>query len=142
MSTEAEHKALVTTFFEQVLGQGNLDRIDEFMSDDYVLTIVGQPAQLDREGHKAFVAHLRSAFPDWQEEIVNIIAEGDKVVTHLRGTGTHKGEFQGIPATGKTMELDSVNIDRLVDGKIVERWLLSDTMGALTQLGIIQMPAA
>lgn len=142
MSGEAEYKALVTSFFEQVLGQGDIERIDEFMHDDYVLTIVGQPAPLDRQGHKALVAHLRSAFPDWQEEVVDVIAEGDRVVTHVRGTGTQTGEFQGIPATGKTMHMESVNIDRIVDGKIAERWLLVDTLGALVQLGVVNLPPA
>ena len=141
MSREQQHKALVTEFFEQVLGRGDVDRIIEFMSDDYVLTIVGQPSPLDRQGHMMFVSQLRSAFPDWQEEILDIVAEGDKVVTRLRGTGTQTGEFQGIPPTGNTMQIESVNIDRIVDGKIAERWLLSDMLGALTQLGIISLPA-
>ena len=142
MSGEEEHKALVTRFFEEVLGQGDIERVDEFMRDDYVLTMVGQPAPMDRQGHKMFVTHLRSAFPDWREEIVDIVAEGDRVVTRLRGTGTHTGEFQGIPATGNTMTIESVNIDRIADGKIAERWLLSDTFGGLVQLGVVTLPTA
>lgn len=140
MSKIEQHKALVTDFFTQVLGQGDLDRLDEFMRDDYRLTIVGQPQPLDRQGHKLFVAHLRSAFPDWREEIVDMVVEGDKVVTRLRGTGTHAGEYQGIPATGKTVRIESANIDRVVDGKIAERWLLADMLGALTQVGVINLP--
>ena len=92
---------------------------------------------MDRQGHKMFVSHLRSAFPDCQEEIVDIVAEGDMVVTRLGGPGTHTGEFQGIPATGNTMTIESVNIDR-----IAERWLLSDTFGALVQLGVVALPTA
>jgi len=82
-----------------------------------------------------------SAFPDLNVDIDDILAEGDKVVTRYTLKGTHKGTFMGIPATGKQIVTKAVEIDKIVKGKIVERWDFSDNLGMMTQLGAIPSTA-
>lgn len=139
METEP-NKALVRRFFQDVLNGGKLDLVDELVTPDYALTVIGFPGPLDRDGHKGMVAGLRAAFPDWEETVAELVSDGDRVVARVVGRGTHRGEFMGIPATGRTVELVSVNIDRIVDGRIAERWLLPDTFGLLQQLGAVPAP--
>ncbi len=135
-----QNKALVRRFFEGVLNQGMLDLVDELVTPDYALTVVGFPGPMDREGHKGMVAGIRAAFPDWKETVEELVGDEDRVVARVVGRGTQRGEFMGIPATGRTIELVSVNIDRIVDGQIAERWLLPDINGLLQQLGVIPSP--
>ncbi len=134
------NKDLVRHFFEGVLNRGMLDLVDELVTADYTLTVVGFPGPMDREGHKGMVAGLRAAFPDWEETVEELVGDGDRVVARVIGRGTHRGEFMGIPATGRTVELVSVNIDRIIDGRIAERWLLPDTLGLLRELGAVPAP--
>jgi predicted ester cyclase len=77
-------------------------------------------------------------FPDWHEAIEDIIAEGDKVWVRLTYTGTHTGEFRGLAPTGKKITTIGVMIYRLVNGKLVEGWDLSDYMGLFKQIGAIE----
>jgi steroid delta-isomerase-like uncharacterized protein len=136
VSTE-QSKNLVRRFFDDVLNNANLAAIDDLVTPDYVLHFTGSPVPVDREGHKGFVAALRAAFPDWQESIDDVIAEGDKVVARVTGRGTHRAEFMGIPATGRRVEITSINIDRIAGDRIAERWLLADVMGMMQQLGAV-----
>ena len=85
---------------------------------------------------------FRSAFPDWREEIVEVVAEGDRVAAHFRCLGTHKGEFMGAAPTGKPMDVDEVFFLRVADGKIVEAWGFEDTWGRLQQLGLAPVAQA
>lgn len=138
VATDAErNKELVRRFFAEVLNEGNLDRIDALVTPDYRLHAVGFPDPMDREAHKGFVATIRAAFPDWRESVEEIVAEGDRVVARVVGRGAHRGEFMGIPATGRQVEVVSVNIDRIADGRIAERWLLPDTLGLLRQIDAV-----
>ena len=135
-----QNKEVVRHFFEGVLNRGTLDLVDDLVTPDYAVTVVGFPGPMDREGHKGMVAGLRAAFPDWEETVEELVAEGDRVVARVVGRGTQRGEFMGVPATGRKVEVVSVNIDRIVDGRIAERWLLPDTLGLLQQLGAIPSP--
>jgi steroid delta-isomerase-like uncharacterized protein len=83
---------------------------------------------------------FRSAFPDLQFTMEDQIADGDKVVHRLTATGTHRGEFMGIPPTDKRVRVTGVNINQFVDGKIVEAWGFMDMMGLMQQLGAIPGP--
>lgn len=78
-----------------------------------------------------------SAFPDARYSIDDILAEGDKTVIRCTLRATHKGTFRGIPATGKQVLVEQVEIDRIVGGKIAEAWGFSDSQGMMTQLGVI-----
>jgi steroid delta-isomerase-like uncharacterized protein len=135
MSTE-DSKALVRRVHEK-LNKGNLARIDEcFAADVIVHAPGGKDACGLEEGKRLFVKMWR-AFPDHCETVDDTIAEGDKVVTRGRWTGTHEGEFQGIAPTGKQVTLKVITIYRIVNGEIVEVWEEADILGMMQQLGVI-----
>jgi steroid delta-isomerase-like uncharacterized protein len=139
MSTE-ENKALYRRWFEEVVSGGNLALVDELLASDYVLHFPGVPAPVDREGHKQLVMMFRTGFPDWNETVEDVIAEGDKVVIRVTGRGTHQGGFQGIPPTGNRVTATGVGIGRIEDGRITETWAAYDALGMMQQLGVIPAP--
>ncbi len=89
---------------------------------------------------KRLFAEFRSAFPDWREEIVELVAEGNTVAGRFRCSGTHRGEFLGEPPTGKRMEVEEVFFLRVEDGRIVDFWALEDSLSRMRQLGLIPSP--
>lgn len=86
---------------------------------------------------KRLFTEFYTAFPDWREEIVELVAEGNTVAGRFRCSGTHQGEFLGEPPTGKRMEVEEVFFLRVEDGKFVEFWALEDSLGRMRQLGLI-----
>jgi steroid delta-isomerase-like uncharacterized protein len=141
MSTE-QNKALFRRFAEQLATQGNLSVIDELVALDFVEhepLPPGVPAS--REGVKQLFSMLGSGFPDLQITFHDMIAEGDKVVAIMTWSGTHKGEFMGIPATGKPVSFQVIDIVRIADGKLVEHWGQMDMMAMMQQVGAIPAPA-
>ena len=135
MSTE-ENKVLLRRLFEEVWNQGNLATVDELLATDYVLH---DPAHLVHgpEGFKAYVSAFRAAFPDMHATIEDQIAQEDKVAMRFTVRATHKGEFQGIPPTGKQVILTGTDIQRIAGGKIAENWVNLDALGMLQQLGVL-----
>jgi steroid delta-isomerase-like uncharacterized protein len=103
---------------------------------DYTFYFPSMPAT-DWRGRKQFVANVIRAFPDINHHILDIIAEGSKVAIRFNITGTHKGEFHGVPATGKRISVDCMNFLSIKDGKIVEEWSNSDMIGLMRQIGAI-----
>jgi steroid delta-isomerase-like uncharacterized protein len=95
------------------------------------------PEPLDADGHKGFMSALLAAFSDSKFIVDDVIAEGDKVAVRHRLQGTHQAAFQGIPATGKSVEVNGIVIFRIANGKIAEAWLNADIMGMLQQLGVV-----
>jgi predicted ester cyclase len=86
---------------------------------------------------KRLFAEFRSAFPDWHEEIVQLVAEGGAVAGRFRCSGTHRGEFLGEAPTHKRMDVEEVFFLRAEDGKFVDFWALEDSMGRMRQLGLL-----
>ena len=134
MSTET-NKAIVRRLFTEALSKGNMDIIDELFAPDHVSHSVPPEMSDGVEGVKLFTQYFRNAFPDGEHAIHDQIAEGDKVVTRVSLTGTHLGEYMGIPATGRTMTIDGVVITQFLDGKFIETWAIYDDLMALKQLG-------
>jgi predicted ester cyclase len=89
---------------------------------------------------KRLFAEFRSAFPDWHEEIDELVADGNTVVGRFRCSGTHQGEFLGVPPMGKRMEVDEVFFLRVENGKFVYFWGLEDSLSRMRQLGLIPSP--
>jgi steroid delta-isomerase-like uncharacterized protein len=131
-----ENKALVRRCIEEV-DKGNWAIFDELLVRDYVYHQPGRPKPLTREESEQFMRSVRAAFPDGRVTIEDMIAEGDKVVTRYTSCGTHKGEFMGIPATGKKVALTGIVISRIAKGKIAEEWEEFDALGFMVQLGAI-----
>lgn len=86
---------------------------------------------------KRLFADFRSAFPDWREEIVELVAEGDTVAGRFRCSGTHRGEFLGEAPTGKRMEVEEVFFLWAEGGRFVDFWALEDSLGRMRQLGLL-----
>jgi predicted ester cyclase len=114
--------------------QGNLVVADELYSPDFVCHFIAGPEWRGLEGIKGEVRRHRTSFPDWNEHVDDIIAEGDKVVIRFTSTGTQLGEFEGIAPTGRKVRIQEVAIFRLAGGKIVEQWGLPDIHGLMEQL--------
>ena len=137
MSTE-QNKATVRQMVEEVFNRGNVSRVDEFLAPDFVEREELPPGMpRDREGVKQLTAVLHSAFPDFKATIDDIVAEGDKVVIRMTWRGTHKGEFMGVPPTGKSVSFGVIDIIRVAGGKGVEHWGQMDSMSLMQQLGAI-----
>lgn len=117
--------------------QEDLSKLDEFLATDFVSH--SAPPGLDPgiEGIKQMVRIFQNAFPDMKGAVEDVVAEGNKVAVRFSGTGTHQGEFFGIPPTGKPIKSTGINIFRIEDGKIVEHWNNADDLGVLQQLGVI-----
>lgn len=95
------------------------------------------PETLDADGHKGFMSALLAAFPDSRFVVDDVIVEGDKVAVRHRLQGTHQAELQGVPATGRQVEVGGIVIFRIENGKIAEAWLNADIMGMMQQLGVV-----
>ena len=140
MSTE-QNKALVRRMVEEIFNRGNMSLADEFLAPDFVEREELPPGiPSGREGVIQLTAMLHSAFPDFKATIDDIIAEGDKVVIRQTWSGTHKGEFMGVPPTGKSVSFGVLDIIRVAGGKFVEHWGQMDSMGMMQQLGAIPAP--
>ncbi len=135
MSME-ENKAIVRQYVEEVINKRNLAALDEFNPPTYVLHSPGS-LPMNREAAKQFITVFQTAFPDLQQTIEDMLAEEDKVVQRVTFRGTHQGEFQGIPATGRHITVTGMNISRVTEGKIVEDWFAFDALGLLQQLGVV-----
>ena len=137
-SLETRNKELVRRNNQEIWNKGNLEIMDELYSADFVLHFLPDGSEsrgLDKQ--RDHIRDHRKAFPDWAEEIKQIVAEGDLVVTHFVSTGTNEGSFLGNPPTGKQIRANEMSIYRIADGKIAEQWLLPDIFSTNQQLGFI-----
>lgn len=135
-----ENKAIEGRFIEEVLNKKNLAAADELVAEDFVELDPFPGQEQGREGLKQVLRMLFAAFPDLQWTIEELIAEGDKVVNRFTWHGTHRGEFLGIPPTGRQITVKGVVIDRIAEGKIVDSRILMDNFGLMQQLGVIPTP--
>jgi predicted ester cyclase len=119
-----ENKAMLRRLVE-ALNAGNMDVVDELFTPEL--------AEQAKQGFTAF----RSGFPDWREDIVDVVAEEDRVVGRFKCSGTHRGEMRGIAPTGRHMEVDEVYFLRVDNGKFVEFWGLEDNLTRMRQLGLL-----
>jgi len=136
-----QNKALTVRFVEELFNRGNVGIVGEIFAPDFIEREQLPPGIPDgSEGVKVLTTMLRSAFPDFKATIDDILAEGDKVVIRMTWSGTQKGEFLGVPATGKRVSIGVIDIIRFADGKVVEHWGQMDSMSMMQQLGAIPAP--
>ena len=138
MGTEA-NKSCYRRWFEEVINQRRGDLVDELLTADYRLHFPGMPP-VDADGHRLLLQGFLAGFEDWREQVDVLVAEGDRVVAWVTGTGTHTGDFQGIPATGRRVRVTGVGMGRIADGRIAEAWACFDALGMLQQLGAAPEP--
>lgn len=139
MSPEENNKDLGRRIVDAI-NTGNLAAIDEAFAPGYVDRNPFPGATPDREGFKQSLTKFRAAFPDFRYTVEDEISVGDKLVHRLTARGTQKGEFQGVPATGKQATWSEIHIGRIADGKVVEHWGTVDEMGMAQQLGLVSAP--
>jgi steroid delta-isomerase-like uncharacterized protein len=120
-----DNKRLVRRLVEEGIARRNPGIVDEIATGDFA------------QAAKRWVSPFRSAFPDFEMEIVELIAEGDAVVAHFRCSGTHHGEWLGVPATGRSFEgVDEIYIFHVRDGKLASAIGVEDNLTRMRQLGI------
>jgi steroid delta-isomerase-like uncharacterized protein len=138
MSTET-NKAVVRRMVEEAWNQGNLNAVDELLAadafDHHDPDVPSFPEHM-----KAEIMRFHRAFPDFHFAIEDMIAEGDKVSFRATITGTHQGEYNGIPPTGRQIAFEHMHMVRIVDGKAVDHWAVLDILSMLQQLGVAPQP--
>jgi steroid delta-isomerase-like uncharacterized protein len=135
----AEGTGLIARFYEDVIGKGQINLIDELTTDDLVDHEEGLPGQpAGREGVKFFVNAMREAFPDIRAKTIEpTLTDGNLEAARAVLTGTHRGELLGVSATERVVEIESLDIIRVEDGKVAEHWGVTDVMSLMQQLGAI-----
>ena len=132
--------AIVRSFVEETINQGRIDSAERLVWEDVVEQVPFPGQGPGIEGLKDVLRGMRAGFPDIHFAIEEQIAEGDKVLSRFEWTGTHRGEFLGVPATGRPVKVWGMVVDRLVDGRIKETRIIMDTLGLMMQLGAIPPP--
>jgi steroid delta-isomerase-like uncharacterized protein len=132
---------VVRSFVDEVITKGNIEAAAQYAWEDVVeqVPLPGQGPGLD--GLKDIIRAMRAGFPDIVFSIKEQIAEHDKVASRFEWTGTHNGEFLGIPATGRPVRVWGIVIDRLQDGRIKDTRIIMDTLGLMAQLGVFPPPS-
>ncbi|HEX5690450.1 MAG TPA: ester cyclase [Roseiflexaceae bacterium] len=138
MTTE-QNATTVRRAFEEAVNERKLALFDELLAPNYVNHSMPTPAP-GPEGMKAVIGAFLTGFPDFQVVVEDVVASGDFVCTRGHFTGTHAGDFQGIPATGRAVNVNYMDMWRLEAGRGVENWVQLDTLGLMQQLGVIPEP--
>jgi predicted ester cyclase len=133
MDTE-QNKALIRSFLVE-LDKG-LDAVDRFFSPDCLVHLPGTPSPTNREGFKAFIGMLYTAFPDLRHSPIDQFAEYEKVASIVSAHGTHRGAFQSIAPTQKPVVITDIIIARVMNGRVVELWAQFDVLGLFQQIGV------
>lgn len=130
-----DYKRAMQRLYDEAISQGKTEVADEIIAPDAVdheNPGVAGPAAL-----KQFVTTFRAAFPDMKVTMDDAIVEGNQIAARFTMTGTHKGEFQGVPATGKSVTIGGIDIVRFEGGMAAEHWGYTDQLGLMQQLGVI-----
>jgi len=135
MSTESN--AALVRRYQHIYNSNNLDALSEVLAPDFKpnTLMAGVPSTLD--GYKQLHLGTVAAYPDFHVAVEDLFAEGDKVVMRFTITGTHEGDFLGVPPTGRRINVPGISIFRIADGKIAEHWGEEDALGWMQQIGAI-----
>jgi len=135
-----ENRQKARRMLEEAFGQGKVELVEEILDPDFVCYDPNSEAGEVRGADtiKQEIEWFRSAVPDLTYTVDDQVAEGDKVVSRYTATGTHQGEFFGVPATGNRIEMSGIHIDRFDEnGKMIEEWPEYDLLGAMKQMGAV-----
>jgi len=137
-----DNATIIRRFADEVITQGNIDSAAQFVWEDVIeqVPLPGQGPGLD--GLKDILRGMRAAFPDLVFSIQEQIADGEKVASRFEWTGTHRGIFLGIPATGRFVRVWGIVIDRLEQGRIKDTRIIMDALGLMIQLGAFAPPGS
>jgi steroid delta-isomerase-like uncharacterized protein len=132
-----DNKAIVKEFIDRLFTTGDVSALDELAAAEYVDHDPPFGGTGTVAGWRAMATMIRDAFPDWRSDLHALYADGDIVVERFTASGTHKGEIFGIPPSGAVCTLPGINVFRIHNGKIVERWGRVDELGMMRQLGVV-----
>lgn len=136
MTNTEQNKMVVDEFIQTLFTKGDVSAVERHLASDFVAHDPPMPdLSGDAAGFREAATRIRAAFPDWRSELHLLVAEGDYVAEHFTASGTQRGEIMGFPATNRTVRVPGVNIFRLRDGKITDRWGLLDMAALFAQLG-------
>jgi predicted ester cyclase len=139
MDTEYNKRRCREAFME-FIDKGNLDAVPEYVHPDYVGHYPGLPPVQGHEGFRQLLQMYYAGFGERHADIDDMVAEGDLLALRLAISLKHTGEFMGIPATGRDVRINGLNLFRMQDGKAIEQWVNNDDMGLMQQLGVIPAP--
>ena len=131
-----ESKVVVRRFIEEIFVKGNADAVDKLATHDFVPHSWSSVAP-GAESLKQAVRRVSAALSGVSMKIEDMIAEDDKVAVRLTAHGTHRGDFMGLPATGKQYTISETHIFHMRDGKVAEHWRDADMLGLMRQLGAL-----
>ncbi len=120
--------------YHEVWSNGQVTELDKILAPEFVCHFINGIEWKGIDGAKSEITSHRKSFPDWKEEIVDMISEGDKVVTRYKSTGTHQGTFNGMDSTGKKVTIYETSIYRIANGKLAEQWGFPDALSLNNQL--------
>lgn len=133
----SQNNALVVRgFVDEVITKGNIEAASHYAWEDVVEQVPFPNQGPGLDGLKDVIRAMRTGFPDIVFSIQEQIAEDNKVASRFEWTGTHQGEFLGIPPTGRPVQVWGIVIDRLEDGRIKDTRIIMDTLGLMAQLGV------
>jgi steroid delta-isomerase-like uncharacterized protein len=131
------NKQLVEAFIQELFTKGDLDAVDRYLDPGFINHDPPFPGAPDGpEGMRQAASMFHTALPDWHSEVEQLIAEDDIVVERFCASGTHRGDLMGVPPTGKAIVLKGMQIFRIDNDMIVERWGRLDEVGLMRQLGL------
>jgi len=138
--TTDQNKQFVNRLWNELVNGARLDLLPELVSPEFLdhTPLPGLPG--DGEGLKQRLLLLHGAFPDFHSTILELVAEGDKVVALMTSTGTHQGPFLGVPPTGKRWTIMEMHLMRVRQGRLAEHWGIPDFFSMLAQLGLVSPP--
>lgn len=136
-TTTDENKAIYANYIQKLFNEGRFDLLDDLVTPDYKLNDPPPGKAGDVETLRQVVAMNRESFPDLNLSLDGMIAEADMVAARSTMTGTHQGEFFGVPATGKPIKVGGMTMVRIKDGRIAESWVKNDVMGIMKQIGAL-----
>jgi steroid delta-isomerase-like uncharacterized protein len=138
----ADNKAAMRRVYDEIFSRGDFSAADDLLAEDFVEHEDLPPGiPPGPEAPQALVSMMRGAFPDFRATVEEMLEDGDKVITRARFSGTHEGEFMGIPATGKRFDIAVIDIVEFRDGKMAAHWGVMDMAAMLQQLGVGGPPA-
>jgi steroid delta-isomerase-like uncharacterized protein len=129
----------LVTALHHIWNSGDLVLIDRVYAQDFLAHWPASSEVPERRGIHGIrfgVERIRTAFPDWHEQVLDIFGAGDRVASRYVSTGTHRGTFWGIAPTGRRIEIQEMSIFRIADDRIVEQWCMFDELARLQQLGV------
>ncbi len=133
------NKNLVRRYYEHVVSSGDIDAVSGFVASDYAYVHLGVKHKLGIEGEKEHIRGVRRTYPDLQLTVKRQIAEGDWVASVVTMRGTHSGEWMNMTPTHRPIEVTAVNVDRVVDGRIVEHGRAANLLEAFLRAGAIKI---